>query len=241
MEKYLVVYESLWNNKYSYKTNKVGTTIKEIIDGYDLIFSEDVEFDEEDIAKLDDYPFVAGTMGPGFYDMDVYSKEMEEVQTEPDWNGKIMVFFIGEDIDPVLEKRLTIMRDRFVKVDEFARRFPIFKDYIIEHEEYEGIKLSKLGYNYKSLYFNTAMFRVFYDIKNPIPNWDGEYKGDTPEKYLFVIRFDTDTFLSLTESILKKLTEENIYFYDEKYRTFYIEDENVETFLESANKYFEEM
>lgn len=95
MEKYLVVYESLWNNKYSYKTDKVGDTISEILKDFNLMLTED---EEVNVERLNEFPFVAGTMGPGFYDIDVYDRlEKDEDFENAESNGRIMLFFIGTD------------------------------------------------------------------------------------------------------------------------------------------------
>lgn len=88
MQDFLVVFESEWNNKYSYKSSigKLGDTIKEIEEGFEL----NSGFDDEDYEHYNsDKPFQVGTMGLGFYDIDyVDCDEYESYQ------GRIMIFEI---------------------------------------------------------------------------------------------------------------------------------------------------
>ena len=86
MEEYLVVYEDEWNNKESFKTNKIGNMIKWVKDSYEIEC-------ECDIDKLNsDQPMTALTFGYGFYDVPCYSIDDEE-----EYKGRIMIFYIGDD------------------------------------------------------------------------------------------------------------------------------------------------
>lgn len=83
-QEFLVVWEDEWNNKESYRTTKIGTTIQKIADDNEL----QIEYDKEKLNSAD--PYSAGTFGPGFYDIDCYKPE--EGQDEPEYAGRIMIF-----------------------------------------------------------------------------------------------------------------------------------------------------
>ena len=86
MNNYLVVYEDEWNNKESIKTNKIGDTIKEIVDNYDISC-------ECDIDKLNsENPMTMLTFGYGFYDIECFDNFSEE-----EYRGRIMIFYIGDE------------------------------------------------------------------------------------------------------------------------------------------------
>jgi hypothetical protein len=85
MKKFLVVYEDLWGNKESYFTDKIGTTIKEIMKDFELALPEDMELDYEHYNSKD--PYQAGVFGVGFYDIEFMDKDDIE-----QYAGKIMIF-----------------------------------------------------------------------------------------------------------------------------------------------------
>lgn len=91
MSKFLVVYEDLWGNKESHKTNRIGDTIAEILDNYDLNLGEDVELDYEKLNSDD--PYDVGSFGLGFYDISVFNN----IDEDGEGNGRIMIFYIGYD------------------------------------------------------------------------------------------------------------------------------------------------
>lgn len=94
MENFLVVYEDLWGNKESIKTNKIGDTIVSIMNNYNLKLEENAELDLDKLNSDD--PYAVGTIGLGFYDIYVYDKDDEDDQSYDEGNGKIMIFYIGD-------------------------------------------------------------------------------------------------------------------------------------------------
>jgi hypothetical protein len=118
-----------------YKTNKIGDTILSILKRFNLKLEEDQELDIERLNS--DYPFEAGTFGPGFYDMYLYDNDEDG---EP--NGKIMIFYIGEkdlEVDLAqtknkLKKAIRLMLD--------IETLPYTKKYIMD-----SLELSEEEYN----------------------------------------------------------------------------------------------
>lgn len=79
---FLVVYEDLWSNKYSFQTDKLGDTIEEIIKDFDL----QLDLNDIDIEKYNsEEPYDIGTFGKGFYDIHFETSDGE-------CDGRIMIF-----------------------------------------------------------------------------------------------------------------------------------------------------
>ena len=80
---FLVVYESVWSNKYSYVSNigTLGTTIETVIDEFDLVLPEDCNINKLNSKE----PYDIGTFGIGFND--IYFEDC----------GRIMIFMIDKD------------------------------------------------------------------------------------------------------------------------------------------------
>lgn len=180
MENFLVVYEDLWGNKFSFRTDKVGNTILEILKDFEVSLGYGVEISDEEIERLNndfpyhlyktnkigdtivgilnrfnlklsedveldldrlnsDYPYEAGTFGPGFYDMELYDNDEDE---EP--NGRIMIFYIGEKD---LESELIKAKNRLKKAIQLMKAIetlPYTQKYILDSlglsiEEYNSI------------------------------------------------------------------------------------------------------
>lgn len=102
MEKklFLVAWETEYNNKESYTTTKIGTTIKKILQDNDLVAEYPLNFEKLDSED----PYDVGSFSKGFYDIYVYYKEGKEFEedyelTDDDHEnpaGRIMIFEIGE-------------------------------------------------------------------------------------------------------------------------------------------------
>jgi hypothetical protein len=83
MAKFLVVFESEYNNKESFKTDKIGDTIKKIVEDYELTPDYDAEIDYDKYNSDD--PYDVGTFGKGFYDISFSTPD-------GDYAGRIMIF-----------------------------------------------------------------------------------------------------------------------------------------------------
>ena len=217
--KFLVVYEDLWSNKISFKTNKVGDTILEIMRDYELNLGQGVEISKEeaerinddfpyllyktnkigdtisgilkrfnlkleedqvlDIEKLNsDYPFEAGTFGPGFYDMYLYDNDDEG---EP--NGKIMIFYIGEEDEEDHSEQKCM-----IKID---------KDAVVYDNEDDSIVLAKAGTYAKP----TDIVLIGIDTSDPSNRrntFKPDYVGES-EDYILLAWDDSHGILSVNE------------------------------------------
>ena len=83
---FLIVYESVYNNKFSYKAKlgEIGDVMKKIQSDFNIKF----DFDYEKLNSND--PFSIGTFGRGFYDIDVFKNGDDNL----DYVGRIMIFHI---------------------------------------------------------------------------------------------------------------------------------------------------
>jgi hypothetical protein len=83
---FLVVYEDEWNNKESYRTKHIGTTIEEICKDFVI----NAEYNKEKLNSKD--PYQAGTFGPGFYDIECYRPAEGDGILDDEYAGRIMIF-----------------------------------------------------------------------------------------------------------------------------------------------------
>ena len=82
------MYESEWNNKFSYTTElfKLGDVVRQIIEDYEL---PDI-YDRQVFDRLNSKePYDIGTFGKGFYDMDFHD---DEENGFGGYKGRIMIF-----------------------------------------------------------------------------------------------------------------------------------------------------
>jgi hypothetical protein len=98
---FLVVWETEYNNKESYTTTKIGTTIKTILADNGIFIENSLNYERLD----SDNPYDVGAFSVGFYDIYVYYKqegkdygEDNELTDEDHDNpaGRIMIFEVGE-------------------------------------------------------------------------------------------------------------------------------------------------
>lgn len=98
---FLVVWETEYNNKESFTTTKIGTTIKKILEETDIVAEYPLNYE-----KLDsDNPYDVGSFSVGFYDIYVFYKQEgkeygEDYELTDDDHenpaGRIMIFEVGE-------------------------------------------------------------------------------------------------------------------------------------------------
>lgn len=82
-KEFLVVYEDVWSNKESFKTTKIGDTIKIIMEANDLICEDGINFEKYN----SDNPYQVGTFGYVFYDI-----IFQDNTDNKDYAGRIMIF-----------------------------------------------------------------------------------------------------------------------------------------------------
>jgi hypothetical protein len=80
---FLVVFEDVWSNKESYRTKKIGDTIKMIMEANNLICEDELNYEKYN----SDNPYQVGTFGYVFYDI-----IFQENDDNKDYAGRIMIF-----------------------------------------------------------------------------------------------------------------------------------------------------
>lgn len=83
-QEFLVVYEDIWNNKESIRTEQVGDAIKSLVDSYELIPENEIDYDKYNSEN----PYDVGTFGLGFYDISL----IERYEEDEEYAGRIMIF-----------------------------------------------------------------------------------------------------------------------------------------------------
>jgi len=135
------------------------------------------------------------------------------------------------------KKELAELKVRMEKAEKFAEKLTIFTNRIIEQKitgEEEGIDF---GSYYKNLPLTWGINRFFHNTTKNITNY-----GSTEiiNKYLFHLYFNT---LILYDSHAKYEIEklaDKAFFFDSFNTTFYVEDEDIESFLNAACLWYEE-
>lgn len=80
-QEFLVVYEDIWNNKESIRTEQIGDAIKTLVDGYELTPEYEINYDKYNSEE----PYDVGTTGLGFYDISL-------IEEDEEYAGRIMIF-----------------------------------------------------------------------------------------------------------------------------------------------------
>jgi len=124
--------------------------------------------------------------------------------------------------------------EKLIKAQEFANKLPIFKDYIIKNEIIES-NWNKLGDRYKSIYLSWGINRGRYssDSGRTVTNMKGEYDEILTNVYINSLNL-YNRYDKYGLDILKEL----VFFYDELNTTFYIKDEQLESFFEALNEWY---
>lgn len=133
------------------------------------------------------------------------------------------------------KNELLELENRMINAEAFAKKIPVFEEYIINNKITWGNDCSFWEY-YKSLYLGWGINRKYYPDNSNITNYKKDYKW-----FLFTIYFNT---LSMYDSYEKYWLEEltktgSVFFFDKANSTFYIKDEHIGLFLEEANKWYE--
>lgn len=140
----------------------------------------------------------------------------------------------------IYKKELKELKERMEKAEKFANKIPVFKNIIIERKLTGEEDYIDFGSRYKDIYLAWGIKRCNYisGTNRTITNYD----NDNYNVYLFSIYFNTlDLF---GDGIYKKFGLEKIkdkvkvFFYDEINSTYYVDDKNIEEFLEEVNKWY---
>ena len=133
---------------------------------------------------------------------------------------------------------LNEIKERMEKAEKFAKKIPLFEEKILDNK-YTGEESSiDFGSRYKEIPLSWGIVRNHYvsGTNVTITNYpEGEY-----DKYLFNIYINNvSLFNSFEEYDIAEITKKcDVYFYDSVNHHFYVEDENIEQFLEELNKWY---
>ena len=83
-QEFLVVYEDIWSNKESIRTDQIGDAIKSLVDSYELTPENEIDYDKYNSED----PYDVGTTGLGFFDISL----IERYGEDEEYAGRIMIF-----------------------------------------------------------------------------------------------------------------------------------------------------
>ena len=152
----------------------------------------------------------------------------------------LVQFKIGENtMREEYKKELKDLKTKMEKAEKFAEKVPLFVERILEYkfsgEESNQEYLSR----YKQIYFHWSLYRTFYTTQS-----EGckptNYKGKDFSHHLFHVYINTLTLYNVNEEfgLYDALKEIDIFYTDHLNTTFYIDDENIEPFLEALNIWY---
>ena len=139
----------------------------------------------------------------------------------------------------IYEDELKELKNKMEKAEKFSNKIPIFKDEIIKNKytgEEQHISFDK---RYKDIYLAGGINRNHYKSKSncTVTNYIGEY-----DKYLFNIYINSLNLFGdgiYEDFDLEKIQYEcKVFFYDALNKEYYVEDENIEEFLEKLNEWY---
>jgi hypothetical protein len=127
------------------------------------------------------------------------------------------------------------------KVEDFAKKLPIFKNIIIQQELTGEEKEVCFGRKYKEMPLEPGIYRVFFSSDNKGRCMVGNYghynlycfQISINIPVLFGLKFK-NAFLKLHENLKNCV----VYFEDTVNDVFYVEDEHIEDFLKSLRSWY---
>lgn len=135
------------------------------------------------------------------------------------------------------KKELKEIEDKMIASERFAEKLPVFAEIIRKHKFNGTEEWAKYGSKYKDIYLAWDINRGFYATSNrrTITNYTGVYSG-----YLFNIYVNSYALFGLHNNfgLYEALKDVDIFFADTMNSTFYITDENIESFLEALNTWY---
>lgn len=137
------------------------------------------------------------------------------------------------------EDELKALKKKMVGAEKFAKKVPLFRQFILSNKVDGTEEWVEFASNYKSIRFHWGLCRARF--KSGTGRTITNYKGDY-DKHLFTTYINTLTlFNSLEEFGLEKVLEKStVFFFDRLNTTFYVEDEHIEGFLEALNDWYVE-
>lgn len=131
------------------------------------------------------------------------------------------------------KKELKEMVKKMKSSEKWAKKFPIFYDFIISNKIQEDY-LGQYGKKYKQINLDWGINRYFFEQGN-ITNYKGKYKG-----ILWQIYINSLSLYDLYEKFeLENIPNQtSVFFYDKLNSIFYCTDEEIEGLLECLNDWY---
>ena len=135
-----------------------------------------------------------------------------------------------------MKKKLVEFKAGFDDVYAFSQKIKVFENQIINQSLTGEENRADFGNYFKGIYINNGIYREFFKDNSNIANYDEELTY----KYLFRVEICTINLYGLCDrfGLFESFENVNIFFVDTIESIFYIEDENIEDFLESLNKWY---
>jgi len=133
-------------------------------------------------------------------------------------------------------KELNDLKERMIKAEKFSEKLPLFKDQILKNKYTGEENWMQFDKWYKGMYLAWGLNRGFYKKeKDNMTNNKNDYCG-----YYFNIYINTLTLYDLHEKfdLYEMLSDVDIFFIDHLNTTFYVSDENIESFLDALNVWY---
>lgn len=135
-------------------------------------------------------------------------------------------------------QELADLKTKMQKAEKFAEKLPIFADLILAGKITGEEDYLKLGSRYKQIYLNWGITRGFY--KKGTSREIMNYRGDDYHGYFFSIYINTCSLFDGHNNfgLYDMMKDADIFFIDYSNSTFYVTDENIESFLEALNTWY---
>ncbi len=135
-------------------------------------------------------------------------------------------------------KELRDLQIKMVKAEAFAKRIPCLSEAILEGKYTGEEAWLKIADRYKKLYCAWGINRGWYDSEEKYARTIINFPKDKPySTYLFNIYINTCNLFDAHQEfgLYEALKDVDIFFADKLNTTFYVTDENIESFLEALN------
>jgi hypothetical protein len=135
------------------------------------------------------------------------------------------------------KKELKELKIKMIEAEMFAKKMPIFKNYIIENKITESKDCVNFGDQYKNIPLRWGIARCLYKTgEREITN----YPEEKYSVFLFCIYINSCSLFDCHNryGIEKILEKTQIFFYDQINSTIYCTDDQIEALLEQLNIWY---
>lgn len=137
---------------------------------------------------------------------------------------------------------LNALTSRMLEAEEFAERFPLFKNYILKNKiTNTGKNVTQLGDKVLDVYLGQIVY--LYNYSKTLKGTPTNYRGEPIEVPLVVFYINRYSMFGddFYEEIIKELDEsvdDLVYFYDSINSKYYVTEENLEEFCDKLSIWY---